>query len=664
MDMFNIKVGQANKLYFPQNPEAKISGVAIANLGEYFSEEDTRIAPSKSPGKSKRAVKDPLNSTRDRAQVSPARLLIQNMYAPLSTEEGELSDDESSSSETATEDQGIPPLGKRTAPDDGHSPREKPKRRYKTIDKRPENKLTRVEPSVQVSTALNQPPPNPSLREDSSRKQPEKSQMEKTKYSFIVKATEEIQLGRLAIAIGKVLPRDSVIIRHVLAKSKTVALFKTVNKTADNPSYDLNYLLKPEVKNDLVKRYGDETIEIHYYDPTRKMEETDDSNHAILKNVPLEYTDDELLKLIESECDQIGENIKYCKRIISAETGRPTSLIRLICKDKDTAEVLLKEGLKIGSLVFRCERPLPRPTPIRCYKCQEFNHTSYQCQNTQKCAKCGEEHRTKDCQKTKDEYRCINCGERHAVWAKTCNTNIAAIQEEKRKKEMKRVVPPAIEQPVPRAWQNLGQQNAEQRNEMTNQELGTNTLIQELKAMKQEIKDQITAVHRSLVDRMTQFTETVTEQIRQIPQEIKQQLTKDPVTNNTLVTVNEKMSEETKKIQKLVQGNMDSLDDFTTSYGKELDKLSEIIEKTEKLTEDLLLQQSINNEMFTALPGKIHETCHEMVQTIGTKSRSTSAKVDRRRSIQTSLTDFQAPSPRNNRQTYLNQDSTHENNES
>ena len=48
---------------------------------------------------------------------------------------------------------------------------------------------------------------------------------------------------------------------------------------------------------------------------------------------------------------------------------------------------------------------------FQCYKCQGFGHTAEKCNKTQVCAKCSQEHRTKDC--TVNALKCQNCSLRN-----------------------------------------------------------------------------------------------------------------------------------------------------------------------------------------------------------------------------------------------------------
>lgn len=66
-------------------------------------------------------------------------------------------------------------------------------------------------------------------------------------------------------------------------------------------------------------------------------------------------------------------------------------------------------------------------TPIRCFKCSGFNHTSRFCKGTLSCPRCGESHEVKECRAGDGGLKCVNCLDlnkkggtsyptNHAVW--------------------------------------------------------------------------------------------------------------------------------------------------------------------------------------------------------------------------------------------------------
>ena len=53
------------------------------------------------------------------------------------------------------------------------------------------------------------------------------------------------------------------------------------------------------------------------------------------------------------------------------------------------------------------------PNPVRCYKCQKFGHTKFNCRKNEVCNKCGQEDHT-DSQQCKNKPKCVNCQGKHA----------------------------------------------------------------------------------------------------------------------------------------------------------------------------------------------------------------------------------------------------------
>ena len=71
------------------------------------------------------------------------------------------------------------------------------------------------------------------------------------------------------------------------------------------------------------------------------------------------------------------------------------------------------------------------PNPVRCYKCQKFGHTKFNCRKNEVCTKCGQEDHT-DSQECKNEAKCINCQGKHASNDKEC-------PKRKEEKEIQRI---------------------------------------------------------------------------------------------------------------------------------------------------------------------------------------------------------------------------------
>ena len=69
------------------------------------------------------------------------------------------------------------------------------------------------------------------------------------------------------------------------------------------------------------------------------------------------------------------------------------------------------------------------PEPVRCFKCQRFNHLARNCtSNVDVCAKCSEHHTTKDCNRENQPgtssdslVKCFNCKGEHPAYSKDCS---------------------------------------------------------------------------------------------------------------------------------------------------------------------------------------------------------------------------------------------------
>lgn len=84
-----------------------------------------------------------------------------------------------------------------------------------------------------------------------------------------------------------------------------------------------------------------------------------------------------------------------------------------------------KDIYNLDSLCYhkiKIEAPRKRKEVPQCKNCQAFGHTQNYCHKMSVCVKCGEKHRTEDCQKPKkSKAKCANCGEAHTANWKGCS---------------------------------------------------------------------------------------------------------------------------------------------------------------------------------------------------------------------------------------------------
>ena len=103
---------------------------------------------------------------------------------------------------------------------------------------------------------------------------------------------------------------------------------------------------------------------------------------------------------------------KSVKRIISRQYGTPTKLFRLILKDEGTRKKLIRDGINLDQMHYKCEAAREdsksHPKIMQCYKCQQLgDHLAAACPNEQKCVQCSGPHRKSKCTVSKEEFKSI-----------------------------------------------------------------------------------------------------------------------------------------------------------------------------------------------------------------------------------------------------------------
>jgi hypothetical protein len=94
--------------------------------------------------------------------------------------------------------------------------------------------------------------------------------------------------------------------------------------------------------------------------------------------------------------------------------------------DVEAADKVLKKGIIVNCQLFTTEKYTPQYQLTQCYKCQRYGHKAGHCRGKEKCARCGDDHATKDCQT--DAYKCANCGDNHPAWHPDCSRRIEEIE--------------------------------------------------------------------------------------------------------------------------------------------------------------------------------------------------------------------------------------------
>jgi hypothetical protein len=223
------------------------------------------------------------------------------------------------------------------------------------------------------------------------------------KWHVAIRALDKkpIQTKNLDNAIKKVCP-NIVIIKSLKTKSQETIFYKFENPTASfNSLYKHRVALCQELRSTL-------SLEPWTKNPTHSNRMITEPKHVIVREVPTDYTEEEIRTRIDPG---INKDIMSIGRIKSSKTGKPASIIRIICETQELANSLIRNGLLLGNRKLNAEAANPLFNPLRCYNCSRYGHHSSNCENEQCCDICGYNHKTSDChnKNNRSEHYCINC---------------------------------------------------------------------------------------------------------------------------------------------------------------------------------------------------------------------------------------------------------------
>ena len=153
---------------------------------------------------------------------------------------------------------------------------------------------------------------------------------------------------------------------------------------------------------------------------TKAVKPQEQTTIGIARDVPIEYTEDELKEEILEEYNAI--DIKRLMR-----NGVPIPVVKIFFKAAENLQTAVKLGIKLkeGLLIPVEESTTRSGRIIRCYNCQKFGHVQTRCTRTKRCVKCGEEgHSHQENGEAKcinnEVVKCSNCGEKHQANSYIC----------------------------------------------------------------------------------------------------------------------------------------------------------------------------------------------------------------------------------------------------
>lgn len=155
----------------------------------------------------------------------------------------------------------------------------------------------------------------------------------------------------------------------------------------------------------------------------------DRAYRVVIKNLHFSTNTDELKTFIE----QLGHKVRNISNIRSNITKQPLCMFFLDLEPKDNNKEIY-DLTSIHNAIVVVEPPRKTRDLPQCHRCQQFGHTRSYCNKPYKCVKCGENHITAECTKSKTlPAKCANCHDSHPASWRGCNVH----QEIKRKLQHK-----------------------------------------------------------------------------------------------------------------------------------------------------------------------------------------------------------------------------------
>lgn len=144
----------------------------------------------------------------------------------------------------------------------------------------------------------------------------------------------------------------------------------------------------------------------------------------VLEYLPIQtqIEQNDFLRRVEHE-NQLPANtlasIRWIKPPMKRSSAQRKVFALLQITDVQTANDIIREGLCVDNERISVRKD--KREPLRCAKCQKFNHIAKNCTSPQNtCGTCGNQHRTSDCNSYRTT-RCTNCrSQQHASWSRSC----------------------------------------------------------------------------------------------------------------------------------------------------------------------------------------------------------------------------------------------------
>lgn len=136
------------------------------------------------------------------------------------------------------------------------------------------------------------------------------------------------------------------------------------------------------------------------------------SRTAVIKNVDVEYTEQELKDNIDSRQYNILDVKRMNRRKFDngSFTMEPSQSVKIFFEGSDFPKYVFMWGVRLN-----CEPFIP--PLIQCFNCLRYNHITKQCKSKQVCKICGSKDENHSCS---NNVQCINCHGEHRADSPSC----------------------------------------------------------------------------------------------------------------------------------------------------------------------------------------------------------------------------------------------------
>ncbi|KAJ8914970.1 hypothetical protein NQ315_002494 [Exocentrus adspersus] len=135
---------------------------------------------------------------------------------------------------------------------------------------------------------------------------------------------------------------------------------------------------------------------------------------AVIRGIPTGISEEE----IKADLVEQGFTVLSVHRMTSRRDKRTMPLVLV---QVPTNQGNLLQVQRCCALVVRVEKQRQATVATQCHRCQKFGHGQSRCTAQPKCVKCGADHETGRCEKSREEpARCANCSGPHPASYRGC----------------------------------------------------------------------------------------------------------------------------------------------------------------------------------------------------------------------------------------------------